>query len=105
YPTFNPELPPMQIVEEDGQRRYNLFRGMGCEPDPSGSWKLTSEFIFEIICRSDPERYEYLLDWMARIVRDPLNRPRILLALYSKDHGTGKGTFFFIMSCLLGEDN
>ena len=104
-PTFNPALPAMQIVVEDGVRKYNLFRGMGCEPDPSGSWKLTREFIFEVICRSDPERYEFLLDWMARIVKDPLNRPRVLLALYSKDHGTGKGTFFFIMSCLLGEDN
>ena len=61
YPTFNPSLPPMEIVEEDKVRKYNLFRGTGCEPDPSGSWKLTREFIFEVICRSDPERYEFLL--------------------------------------------
>ena len=79
---------------------------MGCEPDPSGSWKLTREFIFEIICRSDPERYEYLarLDG-PHCQRSPQPPQNPSMALYSKDHGTGKGTFFFIMSCLLGEDN
>jgi len=77
-------------VEIDGY--YNLFRGYAVEPQ-HGIWELMQQHILEIICDGNEEHYQWLLDWMARIVQRPGGvRPGTAIVLRGK-RGVGKGIF------------
>jgi hypothetical protein len=76
--------------EKDGV--YNLWQGFAVQPK-KGSWKLMQDHLRSIICSDDPEAYQYLIPWLARLVQDPGgNRPGVVPVLRGKQ-GVGKGIF------------
>jgi hypothetical protein len=68
----------------------NLWRGFGVDPAP-GDWSLMREHILRVICRGDPVRNEYFLNWMARMVQHPEEPGEVALVTRSDEEGTGKG--------------
>jgi hypothetical protein len=80
---FTPLEPP------DGY--YNLWRGFAVEPK-KGNCKLYKDHIFQNICSSEEEHFEWLTDWMADAVQNPAERPGTAVVLRGPQ-GTGKGVF------------
>lgn len=76
----------------DIEDHYNLWKGFAVEPR-QGDWRRCNEHIHEIICAGNDRNYDYLLDWMARLVQDPGGtRPGVSIVLKG-GRGVGKGTF------------
>jgi hypothetical protein len=48
----------------------NLWRSFAVDPVP-GDWSLMGDHILKVICRGDPERGDYFLNWLARMVQYP----------------------------------
>lgn len=60
------------------------------------------EFIREIICQNEKDKFIYLMEWIKSIILYNKNITAILL--YSKEHGVGKNVFInFITTYLLGK--
>lgn len=71
---------------------FNLWRGFCVQPR-KGDWTLMREHIRDVIANGNPQIYDYILPWMARIVQDPGGeRPGVVIVLRGKQ-GTGKGCF------------
>ncbi len=69
----------------------NMWKGFAYMPKP-GVWSIFKNFIFESICRWDPESYEYIMNWMARAIQYPAKPAETAIVLKGKKR-TGKGTF------------
>jgi hypothetical protein len=78
---------PGQVVEQD----YNLWKGWALEPK-QGDIALFWDFVREVICDNDDQRYQYIRKWMAHAVQKPGEMPRTALLFHSVE-GTGKGMF------------
>jgi len=69
---------------------YNLYRGLAVNP-VQGDWSLMKRHIFEVIASGDQRVFDYVIAWMARIVKDPGgHRPGVAIVLRG-GQGTGKG--------------
>ena len=71
---------------------FNLFRGWGVEPDADGDCSLFLNHIREVICDDNPDLYDYVIQWLANSVQQPLDKPGTALTMQS-DQGAGKGQF------------
>ena len=81
---------------------YNLFKGFPLKPK-QGDWSLMRNHIFEVICDSNAEHFEYVLAWMARAVQDPGgDKPGVALVLKG-GKGIGKGVFANYYGAIFGE--
>ena len=91
---FNPSEPPWESGDF-----INLWRGIRLKPK-KGDWSLFRDHIEHII---GGQYYEWILQWMSRIVQDPGGeRPGTVLVLRG-GQGTGKGTFANIFGRIFGE--
>jgi hypothetical protein len=71
---------------------YNLYRGLAVTPI-KGDWSLYRQFMREIIAAGNIENFNYLLKWMARLVKNPGGeRPGVSVVMRGK-MGVGKGIF------------
>ena len=68
----------------------NLWRGWAVAPAP-GDRSLMREHILKVICRGDPKRGEYFLNWLALMVQHPEEAGEVALVIRSDEEGTGKG--------------
>lgn len=83
---FRPELP---VADNE----MNLWSGFAYTPlEGIDKIELYLRFIFEVICDSNHEVFEYVLDWMAAAVQRPYEPGQTAIVLQS-DQGTGKGFF------------
>jgi hypothetical protein len=80
----------------------NLWRGFGVDPAP-GDWGLMREHILKVICRNDPVRGEYCLNWLARMVQYPEEPGEVALVVRSDEEGTGKGILGRYLVQMLGQ--
>jgi hypothetical protein len=78
---------PGQETTED----YNLWKGWALKPKQADI-TLFWDFVREVICDSDLQRYDYIRKWMAHAVQKPAEMPRTALLFHSVE-GTGKGMF------------
>jgi hypothetical protein len=70
-------------------RHYNLWHGYDFEPKP-GDWHLMKEHIFNILCRKDQTKFEYLMNWMAFVLQKPWVKPGVAVgAIGGKRVGKG----------------
>jgi phage/plasmid primase-like uncharacterized protein len=81
---------------------YNLFRGLGVEPSSEGSWALLREHTFKVVCGSDEECFEYLMNWMARAVQLPWEKGETIVVLRGNE-GSGKGVLGNALLKIFGE--
>jgi hypothetical protein len=85
---FDPGAPPWA----DREGRLNLWFGFRKFGDAEqGSPNVMLDHIREVICSNDPEKYEYLLKWLAYCIQFPERRPEVAVVLMGLK-GCGKGT-------------
>ena len=66
-----------------------------------GDWQIIKDWLFEILCDSDQEGFDYLIRWLAHLIQRPKEKPEVMLVLMG-DEGTGKGTLFKILKRIFG---
>ena len=79
---------------------YNLWKGFACDARP-GNCSMLLEHIKQILCGGVDEYYNYLMDWMARLVQRPDSPGQVAVVLRG-DLGTGKGFFVSHLGSLFG---
>ena len=67
----------------------NLWRGFAVQ-SVAGDWSRMKDHILKVICRGDPERGDYFLNWLARMVQHPEEPGEVALVIRSDEEGTGK---------------
>ncbi|MGC8495084.1 MAG: primase-helicase family protein [Syntrophobacteraceae bacterium] len=74
---------------------YNLFRGLAVKPK-RGKWDLFRQHIYEVLCSSDEQADQWLMNWLALIVQSIMKgtyeRTEVAVVLKG-GRGSGKGTF------------
>lgn len=83
-----------------GDQAFNLFGGFPIEP-LKGDWSLLREHIYENICESDDDLFDWFMTWMAQLVQQPDRKPGSTLVV-TGEKGTGKSTTFDYLGMLLG---
>lgn len=79
------------------QRQYAVGPAQGVKP----SCAKVLDFILAVICSGDTKLNDYVLNWMAWKVQNPLEKPGVNLVLIGKQ-GTGKGTLGKMMLDIFG---
>ena len=82
-----------QLVETKEGVKINTWSGMGTEPHPEpvsdDDVFLFTQYIMKVIANNKPERYEWVMAWLADMLQDPGNKPGTCLVLTGKQ-GAGK---------------
>jgi hypothetical protein len=78
----------------------NLWQGWGVKPE-EGDWSLFDNHIREILCDNDDELHDFVLDWVADIIQDPMNPKGTAIVMHGKE-GVGKGTFCEMVGGIVG---
>ena len=79
---------------------YNLWRGFSCEARP-GDCSLYLEHVLNNVCNGKAEHFEFLMNWMARLVQKP-SEPGTTAVILRGPQGTGKGVFINMLGDLFG---
>lgn len=82
--TFEPGL--------DTPGRYNFWTGFAVQPVTGELHERLLEHVHANICAGDEKSYEYLVNWMARVVQTPRTRSMVVPVLLG-ERGTGKSVF------------
>jgi len=69
------------------------------EADINGNTAFILNYLFEVICSSDPVNFEYLISYLAHMYQKPEEKPGVMLVLLGKQ-GTGKGMFFNLLRAI-----
>lgn len=97
--TFNPK--------PSNNKLYNLFKGFKTKDIvdyKESSVKPFLDYIHEVIANGDKAIAQYVIKWLAHLVQKPEELPRVALVLLG-GQGTGKGTFFDIISQFFYKSN
>jgi len=104
---------------KDVPEYFNLFQGFGIEPkqglcnfNPAIDWTFGNSvkageciwykrFVFEVICTSNLELFNYLWRWLAHLFQKPAELPGTAFVLRGKQ-GVGKNTFVEAIGVLVG---
>lgn len=80
---------------------YNLFTGYKITGNPpaGASCQLFLDHLFHNICRGNQEYYEWLVSWIAHMLRDPSNKQGTAVVLRG-EQGTGKSKVGEVLSQL-----
>jgi hypothetical protein len=70
-------------------RYWNLCSGFGVEPKP-GDWRLLHDHLLKVVCGSDREHFDFLLNTIARMFQEPAKPAEVAVVLRGKK-GSGKG--------------
>ena len=81
--------------------QLNLWRGWGAKRDHSGSADRWLWHVENIICGGDEGMFNWVMDWMADVVQDPMNKPGTAILMRSGT-GTGKNTFVEMLKRVIG---
>lgn len=94
---------------------YNLFQGWPFDPvattwedvlenknEPvAGDWSMLRGHIYENICESNEEYFQWLMTWLAMLFQKPQAKPGSTVVI-TGEKGTGKSTLFDYINQLLG---
>lgn len=94
---------------------YNLFQGWPFEPVQTtwedvlenkdkpveGDWSMLRGHIYENICESNEDYFQWLMTWLAMLFQKPQAKPGSTVVITGKK-GTGKSTLFDYINQLLG---
>ena len=79
----------------------NLWQGFGVTPRP-GKWERLKSHIYVVLCGSQQELYDYLMNWMARLVQFPAQQGEVAIVMRGGE-GTGKGTLAKVLRHIMGQ--
>ncbi len=88
---------PGQEVED----AYNLWRGFACDSLPGDKHMPFLNHVRDNLCSGDPEHYNYLVGWMARMVQYPDGPGEVAVVLRGR-RGTGKSFFTKVLGGMFG---
>jgi hypothetical protein len=88
---FQPLPPSASANQASRPGQLNLWRGWGVTPRAVVDIEPLLEFIRDIICDKETDRFEYLLGWMAHLVQKPEKKLEVAVVL-AGDQGAGKNT-------------
>ena len=61
------------------------------------------DHIKNVLVNGNEEHFQYVMKWLAKIIKEPENRPQVGLIFYSKEHGLGKNLFTnFLIESVFG---
>lgn len=92
------------LVFEPGKGRdvgnaLNMWKGWQYQAI-EGDWSLFKQHILKV-CGNNESHYDWMLDWMADAIQDPMN-PKGCAVILKGVEGAGKGTIFNIFGELFG---
>jgi Family of unknown function (DUF5906)/Primase C terminal 2 (PriCT-2)/Bifunctional DNA primase/polymerase, N-terminal len=79
----------------------NLWQGFAVQPK-AGSWQRMMDHIRRIVCAGNDECYNYVLNWMARLVQKPAEQGEVAIVMRGAE-GTGKGTLARALKHICGQ--
>jgi len=85
---FSPKMTPASVL--------NYWSGATVS-GKTGNWLPIRQFLLEVICDGDSIKLDYLLKYIAHMLQKPEEKPGIMIVLLG-GQGTGKGTFFRLLS-------
>lgn len=80
---------------------YNLWKGFGCDALPGKKHEKFLAHVKANLCADNEEHYEYLMNWVARMVQTP-DTPGEIAVVFRGKQGTGKSFFAKTIGSLLG---
>jgi len=86
----------------DTRDDFNLWRGWAVEPSAAGDCTLFLSHLKEVVCDGDEDHFNWLLDWMADMIQNPMSKPGIAVALQG-GQGAGKSIVGATMKAILGK--
>jgi hypothetical protein len=82
---------------------YNQWRGFGIVARKGFQrQRRLLRHIYEVICRSDKQKFKYLMRWLAWAVQNPDKPAGVVVVLMSRKQGTGKTTLGAVMLDIFG---
>jgi hypothetical protein len=104
-PVFKPQEKPGHI----GSNEYNMWSGWGVQPDPSydindpdSGVRIITDHIRDILCRSQRDRFYYVMGWFAWKVQHPEQPCETAMVFRSGPEGTGKNIVLNMYTSLFG---
>lgn len=91
--------PGEKVVPDE---EFNLWRGWAIEPGGLGRCSLFRRHLLTVVCHGHAAHYEWLLDWLADIVKNPQRKLGHVVALRGAP-GIGKSVVGFMMKRILGD--
>lgn len=88
--------------QEDTGSILNLWTGWAVKPDKDKSCKAWLELLHDTMCGGDEALYNWMLNWFANIVRDPLNKP-LTAPVIIGPQGAGKSLLLDYFGQILGK--
>jgi hypothetical protein len=82
-------------------QEFNLWRGWNVEPVGPGRCGLFRRHLLTVVCGGNARHYEWLLDWLADIVKHPMRKLGHVVALRGAQ-GVGKSVVGQVMQRILG---
>jgi len=81
----------------------NLWEGFAVTPkQKNNGWKWTLKHIYKIQCNSNPEKFNYVIKWLAWCLQNPAERPQVSIIFKGKQ-GAGKGFIFDYFCKIFGQ--
>jgi hypothetical protein len=86
-----------------GPDEHNLWQGFDAAPRKTRRHILSLQrHIWKVICRSDKDKFRYLVRWLAWAVQYPDKCAGVVVVLKSRRQGTGKSTLGWVMLKIFG---
>jgi hypothetical protein len=79
----------------------NLWKGFALQPSKEGKWDLLEQLMFENLCDGNAEHFEYLLNWLTRMIQMPQDVGHVAVVFRGAE-GVGKGTLGNATANLIG---
>lgn len=89
------------LPEQATPGRLNLWQGWAVDAIP-GDVSAFLNFVKEIICSGNEDHYQYLINWLAKMVQSP-GEPGHVAIVMQGSQGTGKSFFANMIGSLLGQ--
>lgn len=91
--------------EEDDGRILNLWGGWAIAPDPLPDYddrcSAFLDLVFDVICGGDEELATWLINWMANVVREPMEKSMTAPVIIGPE-GAGKSLMVAYFGTILG---
>ncbi|MGP6089491.1 DUF5906 domain-containing protein [Antarctobacter jejuensis] len=81
--------------------KLNLWKGFAIEPNETGNCDLIVNHIRDVWASGDTAHFDYIVSWLADIVQNPANKPRVALVLKG-GKGAGKDSLVDLMRRIVG---
>ena len=110
---FNPRYDKHYLDQNNNFTVFNLWNGYVLNNEQNKILKENIDmeliknildFIERIICNGNTTNYNYIINWLSHILQKPHMKTGVCPFLYTKEEGTGKGSFVEIVKFLVGED-